>query len=114
MWEERRRFLTQGQCDIAVIICKYLETVRSHFGGRALIINSGHRPPRVNAEQDGVPDSEHLYQDGRGAIDFYIEGIDIYDVQEYCLETWPHSVGKGAPKGFVHIGYGRGKVQWVY
>jgi hypothetical protein len=113
-WEEQRRFLTQGQCDIAVIICQYLETVRSNFGGRALIINSGHRPPRVNDEQGGVPDSEHLYQNGRGAIDFYIEGIDIYDVQEYCLETWPHSVGKGAPKGFVHIGYGRGKVQWVY
>lgn len=113
-WEERRRFLTQGQCDIAVIICKYLETVRSYFGGRALIINSGHRPPLVNAEQEGVPDSEHLYQNGCGAIDFYIEGTDIYEVQEYCLKTWPHSVGKGAPRGFVHIGYGRGKKQWVY
>jgi N-acetylmuramoyl-L-alanine amidase/Peptidase M15/Mannosyl-glycoprotein endo-beta-N-acetylglucosaminidase len=113
-WQEKRRFLTQGQCDIAVIICKYLETVRSHFGDRALIITSGHRPRPINEQQGGVWDSEHLYENGRGAIDFYIEGINIYDVQKYCLETWPHSVGKGAPKGFVHIGYGRGKVQWIY
>ncbi|WP_404790227.1 N-acetylmuramoyl-L-alanine amidase [Altericista sp. CCNU0014] len=113
-WEERRRFVTQTQCDVSLKICQFLETVRSAFNNRPVIITSGHRPRPVNEEQGGAIDSEHLYNQGRGAIDFYIDGADVYNVQDYCLKEWPYSVGRGAPKGFVHIGYGRGKVQWDY
>lgn len=113
-WEERRRFRTQSQCDVALRLCQFLEQVRTHFGDRPIIITSGHRPPAVNAEQGGVPDSEHLYDGGKGAIDFYVEGVDVYRVQDYCLRNWAHSVGRGAPRGFVHLGYGRGRVQWDY
>jgi N-acetylmuramoyl-L-alanine amidase CwlA len=113
-WEERRRFSTQTQCNVSLKICQFLETVRSAFNNRPVIITSGNRPHPVNEEVGGVPDSEHLYEQGRGAIDFYIDGADVYNVQDYCLKEWPYSVGRGAPKGFVHIGYGRGKVQWDY
>ena len=53
--------------------------------------------------------SEHLHHHGRAAIDFYVDGVSIYEVQDYCRKHWPHSVGLGAPKGFVHLGIGRGK-----
>lgn len=117
MQQERRRFKHQYQCDVALEICKYLETVRSHFGDNAIIITSGYRPPEVNAQIGGATDSEHLYKDSTtGAIDFYIKNVDTYAVQKYCVNTWPYSVGLGAKKGFVHIGIraGRPRVRWDY
>jgi hypothetical protein len=35
-------------------------------------------------------------------------------VQDYCHKHWPHSVGYGAARGFVHLGIGRGYVRWDY
>jgi len=61
--------------------------------------------------------SEHLYDaPDVGAVDFYIEGININAVQDYCDKHWPYSVGYGAPKGFVHLGMrrGRSKARWNY
>jgi len=114
LYQERRRFHNQSQCGVAVILCQFLEKVRTDFDNRPLVITSGHRPYKVNVEQKGADNSEHLYQDGKGAIDFYIEGVNIYKVQEYCLKNWAHSVGRGAPRGFVHLGYGVGRYQWDY
>lgn len=115
--EERRRFFYQYQCNTAKEICQFLEKVRTHFGNNPLIITSGNRPPAVNAAVGGASQSEHLYN-GKdiGAIDFYIKGIDIYKVQDYCVKNWKYSVGLGAPKGFVHIGMraGRPRVVWDY
>ena len=113
--EQRRRFKVQGQCDIAVELCKFLEKVRTTFD-RPIIITSGHRPPDVNAEVGGASNSEHLYKPGCGAVDFYVDGEDIYTVQEWCDRVWPYSLGYGAAKGFVHLGIrdGRPKVRWDY
>jgi hypothetical protein len=49
-------------------------------------------------------------------VDWYIEGVDIYKLQEWCIKNWPYSTGKGAPKGFIHTGIrqGRPKVVWDY
>ena len=53
---------------------------------------------------------------GVGAVDWYIDGVDIYKLQEWCLKEWPYSTGKGAHKGFIHTGIrqGRPKVVWDY
>ena len=112
-----RRFLRQEQCDTALELCKYLEQVRSHFGGNPIVITSGYRPPAINASVGGASNSEHLYNmTGVGAVDFYVKGVDIYKVQEYCDRTWAYSLGYGAPKGFVHLGIrlGRPRVRWNY
>lgn len=115
--EERRLFLHQYQCNTAKEICEFLETVRSAFGNKPLIITSGHRPPAVNAAVGGATNSEHLYN-GKdiGAVDFYVNGVDIYEVEKFCIHNWKYSVGLGAKKGFVHIGMrtGRPKVVWDY
>jgi GH24 family phage-related lysozyme (muramidase) len=114
--EERRRFQHQYQCDVATELCEFLEKARAHFGDKPLIITSGPRPEKVNNEVRGAKDSEHLFKTGCGAIDFYIQGVDIYKVQEWCDKNWPYSLGYGAPRGFVHCGIraGRPRARWNY
>jgi len=114
--EDRRRFRNQGQCDIASELCVFLEKARAHFGNKPLIVTSGHRPEKVNQEVNGAKDSEHLYRPGSGAIDFYIDGVSVRALQDWCDKNWAFSLGYGAPKGFVHLGIrtGRPRVRWVY
>lgn len=114
--DERRRFTNQGQCDIASELCTFLEKVRVQFGGKSIVISSGHRPPAINAAVGGASDSEHLYKPGCGAVDFWVKGESIYVVQDWCDKNWPFSLGYGAPKGFVHLGIRarRPRVRWDY
>jgi len=114
--QEARRFTNQGQLDIAAELAAFLERVRVQFGGRAVVITSGYRPPAINAQVGGASNSEHLYKPGCGAVDFYIEGADIYAVQNWCDKNWSYSLGYGAYKGFIHLGIrsSRAKVRWDY
>jgi GH24 family phage-related lysozyme (muramidase) len=114
--EERRRFTSQAQCNICIELCQFIEKARTHFGGKPVTITSGHRPPAVNAAVGGASNSEHLYKPGCGAIDWFIEGVSVYTLQDWCIANWPYSTGKGAPRGFIHTGIrvGRPKVVWDY
>lgn len=115
--QEERRFAADYQIKTATELAEFLEKVRAHFGGKPLIITSGYRPSSVNRMVGGASSSEHLFDaPDVGAVDFYIEGADIYKVQEYCDKHWPYSVGYGAPKGFLHLGIrkGRPRVRWNY
>jgi uncharacterized protein YcbK (DUF882 family) len=115
--QEARRFQLQHQCDTAVLLCEFMEQVRSHFGGKPVVIDSGFRPPAVNRAIGGATKSEHLYNDRDvGAVDFHIAGVSVFVVQDYCDKQWPYSIGYGAAKGFVHLGMrkGRPRVRWNY
>ena len=114
--EERRRFVNQRQCDIATELCVFVEKCRANFGNKPVVITSGHRPPAVNKAVGGASGSEHLYEAGCGALDFYIDGVSVQAVQDFCDQQWPYSVGYGARKGFVHLGIraGRPRVRWDY
>ncbi len=114
--EERRRFANQGQIDIATELCAFLEKARAQFGNKPIIITSGHRPKQVNQAVGGASDSEHLYKPGCGAIDWYIEGVPVKTVQDWCVKNWPYSTGLGAPRGFIHTGIriGKPRVVWDY
>ena len=115
--QEARRFEHQHQVDMAAELAAFLERVRVKFGGKPVIITSGYRPPAINREVGGAFRSEHLYdQKGVGAVDFYLQDADIWAVQAYCEEHWPHSVGRAASRGFVHSGRREGGlwVRWDY
>ncbi|MGJ3250907.1 MAG: D-Ala-D-Ala carboxypeptidase family metallohydrolase [Elainellaceae cyanobacterium] len=115
-YQEARRFKHNYQCVTAYELCLFLEKCREHFGGHPLVITSGYRPPAINSSI-GARKSEHLYDHPeKGAVDFYIKGISIHDVQGWCDKHYPYSVGYGAKKGFVHIGYrpGKPRVRWNY
>jgi hypothetical protein len=112
-----RRFTEQHQVDTAIELAKFLERVRTAFGGKRVTITSGYRPAAINRQVGGASASEHLYNAADvGAVDFYIDGADINKVQAWCDKEWPYSLGYGAPKGFVHLGIrqGRPRVRWDY
>jgi GH24 family phage-related lysozyme (muramidase) len=115
--EERRRFTNQSQCDICMELCVFIEKARAQFGNKPIIITSGNRPENVNQAVGGASNSEHLYKPGCGAIDWYISGVPVKAVQDWCdAAKWPFSLGYGAAKGFIHLGIraGRPRVRWVY
>lgn len=115
--QEARRFTKQHQCDTALELCQFLEKVRSAFGNKPIIITSASRPEPINTQVGGAKNSEHTYNaPSKGAVDFYIQGADIYAVQSWCDKNWPYSLGYGAPKGFTHLGIreGRPRVRWNY
>ena len=115
--EPARRFATQYQVDTAIELATFLERVRTAFGGKRVTITSGYRPAAINRAVGGASNSEHLYNaPGVGAVDFYVDGVDIKKVQDWVDREWPYSVGYGAPKGFVHLGIreGRPRVRWNY
>jgi len=115
--QENRRFNKQYQCETALELCQFLEKARTQFGNKPLIITSGNRPPAVNKSVGGASNSEHLYSaPDVGAVDFYIEGVSVWSLQDWCDRNWPYSLGYGVPKGFVHVGIrqGKPKVRWDY
>ncbi len=115
--QEERRFNEQYQLDTAATLAAFLERVRGRFGGKPVIITSGYRPPAINRSVGGASGSEHLYPSpGEGAVDFYVQGADIYAVQEWCDQNWPHSLGYGANKGFLHLGIrdDGSRIRWDY
>ena len=117
LWQEVRRFDHQYQVDTAAELAAFLERARVKFGGKPVVISSGYRPRAINAAVGGSSGSEHLYDaPGVGAVDFWIRGVNINHVQDWCDANWPYSLGYGAPKGFVHLGMRRGRprVRWDY
>ena len=113
---EARRFQYQYQCDAALLVCQFAQKARDHFG-KPVIITSGYRPPAINAQVGGASNSEHLYDvKDKGAIDFYLDGMSVEELQAWADRNWPYSLGYGAPKGFIHVGIrpGRPRVRWDY
>ncbi|MEM6452925.1 MAG: D-Ala-D-Ala carboxypeptidase family metallohydrolase [Cyanobacteria bacterium P01_D01_bin.105] len=117
LYQEARRFTQNYQCKTAYEICLFLEDCRQHFGNKPIIITSGYRPPAINRACGGASDSEHLYDhQDKGAIDFWIDGVDTFELEDWCDKNYPHSVGYGAKRGFIHLGFrpGKGRIRWPY
>jgi hypothetical protein len=113
---EARRFKAQHQCGTALTLCQFAQRARDHFK-RPVIITSGYRPAKINAQVNGASRSEHLYDaPDTGAIDFYLDGMSVKELQDWADKQWPYSLGYGAPKGFIHVGMrpGRPRVRWDY
>lgn len=113
---QARQFREQHQCDTAMILAQFAQKARDHFD-KPVIITSGYRPPKINAQVGGASRSEHLYDaKDTGAIDFYLDGLSVRTLQDWADKEWPYSLGYGAPRGFIHVGMrpGRPRVRWDY
>ncbi|MEL6780200.1 MAG: D-Ala-D-Ala carboxypeptidase family metallohydrolase [Cyanobacteria bacterium J06597_16] len=118
LYQEARRFDFEHQARTAYELALFLERCRKHFGGKSVRVHSGYRPPKINKQVGGASRSEHLFSAPMvGAVDFSIAGVNIYEVQDYCLKHWGASVGKGAKRGFIHLGMRGSKnrqIVWNY
>ena len=72
-----------GQNNTDLRLMHILEDIRSYFGGKPVIITSGCRCPKHNAEVGGVAGSKHIYGQ---AADFYIQGVPVSSVLSYCKQ----------------------------
>lgn len=70
-----------GYNPIDVKLVHVLETIRSHFGGKPVMITSGCRCTTYNRKVGGVEGSKHVL--GRAA-DFYINGVTTATLLQYC------------------------------
>lgn len=87
-------------------LAKELDEVRE-FWDSPLIVTSWFRPSRrmgykfdINSSVGGSYYSQHQY--GKG-IDIYPLNGNLRELQNLCLRRWRGGVGKGVPKGFVHL-----------
>lgn len=70
-----------GQNNTDLRLMQILEQIRNHFGDRPVIITSGCRCSKHNAEVGGVQGSRHVL--GKAA-DFYVSGVSTQDLLNYC------------------------------
>ena len=95
-----------GFDDINYNLVNILERIRSHFGDRQIIITSGCRCAKHNAEVGGVQGSRHVL--GKAA-DFYVSGVSTKDLLNYCQSLVNQGVlrytytNNGSMNGVVHI-----------
>ena len=87
-------------------LMQVLEQIRSHFGDRPVFITSGCRCVEYNARVGGIAGSMHTF--GKAA-DFYIQGVNVYDLLAYCQELVNNGIisytytNETNMKGVVHI-----------
>jgi hypothetical protein len=87
--------------DNIISMSKDLESIREYFGNRPMRITSWYRDPLSNKAVGGASNSSHLT--GR-AVDLYIPGLDIFEVENKLVQWWRKGgIGRGAKKGFVHV-----------
>lgn len=95
-----------------VELAKELDQVRAQWGG-PVAVTSWYRPPEVNQEVGGAPNSQHLYgcaadvQPVNGEINSFQSWLDN--------EIWQNrALGYGAPLGFVHLDLRSRDLRWYY
>lgn len=67
-----------------VIACEILEAVRAHFG-KPVLVTSGYRPPAKNVAAGGKPNSYHLYEPGKCAVDFKVMDVSVAEVFRWLI-----------------------------
>ena len=104
-WGEFTKNLTRVPQSTTVVeqilkLAYYLESVRSHFDNRTIIINSGYRPPSVNKAVGGASNSQHLYG---AAVDIVVDGIRPHEVYARLNSFHGSKGGLGNGRNFTHL-----------
>lgn len=89
-----------------------LEPIRVEFG-KPLIITSGYRSEKQNAEAHGQETSEHIASPTKCAVDFFIEGIGMRFAFDWCRNNpilpFHQLILESGPKGgsIIHCSINR-------
>ncbi len=90
-------------------LIEILEDLRTHFGGRSVIVNSGARCELYNKKIGGAVSSKHL---SSRAADIVVNGIAPVLVYEYLRTKYPDKYGIGKYRTFTHIDSRKTKARW--
>lgn len=79
-----------------------LEDVRTHFGGKAVVVNSGVRCDAHNRAVGGASNSRHrtIHAD---AADIVVVDVAPSVVWKYLSDNYPNKYGIGRYNSFTHI-----------
>ena len=108
---KRREFACRCGCGTSTVDAELLQVVtdvREHFGA-PVVITSGHRCAKHNANVGGAKNSMHLT--GKAA-DIKVQGITPYHVWSYLTERYPNKYGIGSYPNFTHIDVREGCARW--
>lgn len=109
--DDPRRIPTSKDVEDNILsLARELDKLRELWGA-PISTTSWYRPPTVNAEIGGVPNSQHI---NGSAADIYSPGKDIYAFEGWLDTNWTCALGYGAKKGFVHLDLRPGRLRWDY
>ena len=90
-------------------LIRQLETIRAHFGGKPIHINSAYRTPEHNAKVGGSKTSYHM----KGmAADIVVQGVDSRTVAQYAESLGINGIGWYEAKKFTHLDNRSRRVRW--
>lgn len=68
---------------LAEFLCEdFLEPIRKHFN-ESVVIHDSYRDPAHNKRVGGKETSFHLYEGDKCAVDFHVNGVDLFIVFEW-------------------------------
>lgn len=108
---KRKEFACKCGCGTSTVDAELLTVITDvrEFFGSALVINSGHRCARHNANVGGAKASVHLT--GKAA-DIRVKGVAPSSVAAYLEQKYPNQYGIGRYNSFTHIDVRDGKARW--
>lgn len=108
---KRKEFACRCGCGTSTVDAELLQVVtdvREHFGA-PVVITSGHRCSKHNANVGGAKNSMHLT--GKAA-DIKVTGVSPMEVRAYLCNKYTDKYGIGAYPTFTHIDVRGNKARW--
>ncbi|MEB3356072.1 MAG: D-Ala-D-Ala carboxypeptidase family metallohydrolase [Synechococcales bacterium] len=101
---------TRSVVDNLIQMADVLQEIRELFGDRPVTVASWYRDPMTNRRLGGSPRSYHLTG---GAVDFWIAGVSLTDVQERLDPWWGNRGGLARNRTSVHLDNRGYRARWV-
>lgn len=98
-----------GEMEVSEKLVDLLEEIRTKVG-KPIIIMSGKRCEKHNAEVGGAKNSQHVLGN---AVDIKIKDMTAHDVQGYLETVFGDRIGGlGSYKTFTHVDVREGHARW--
>jgi len=108
LWDERRRIRDAKIQQNVIVLAAELDKLREKWG-QPIYVNSWYRPPEINRQVGGAPDSLHLVG---LAADVTPGKHDLDRFFDFVVDNWHGGIGDGRKYGFVHLDRSSPKLWW--